>query len=350
MQDTTVRCTRHLHRMSELVQTLRTAPECDRLRALGSIKELMGILTRQKSTDEGNAHIDVKRANSQLVSQKHACSRENESRMKHLRKKIATATTHDDRLSLEEALQTLENLSVDDECKWDVDIMSHWFNAFKHQKADSDGHVKHLKEKPPAKPVQSTSIAAPPSGDDSAATAAVTVSPLVSRVMQAYDREVILFVDRQLERVETEIESLRKQHVQAYLSDVDNTLSVIGTVAAYIDVAAIKAMVVAARTGSGLGTLVDTVRQQYERDPDKSNREWWNMLIKSVTVLRDFNYKRTTLLSERTKLVVQHMDDHMDALIANARAVATTASTLQNKDTRLYVAGVIDDIVRRLHP
>lgn len=349
MQDTRGRCIEHLRRVSELVNSLEAAPESDRLRALGSFKELMGLLATQKAIDEGNANVDVKRASARLASQKHSCSRENESRIKHLRKKIATTATLADRLSLEEVLRTLENLSIDDECKWDVNIMRHWFDSFKDQKPVREGTVvdTHVRAEPT---VTDTHVKAEPRD---AAIVAEGVSPLVSSAMQEYDREVMRFVARQLLRVETEIESLRKQHLQAYLSDVDNTLGVIETVASSIDAAAIKAKVLAARSdagGSALGTLLDTVQQQYERDSDELNREWWRMLIKSVTVLRDFNYKRNTLLSERTKLVVQDMDDSRDAIVAGAMAVAKNASTLQNKNTRLYVAGVIDDVVRRLRP
>ena len=371
MQDTRGRCIEHLRRVSELVNSLEAAPESDRLRALGSFKELMGLLATQKAIDEGNANVDVKRASARLASQKHSCSRENESRIKHLRKKIATTATLADRLSLEEVLRTLENLSIDDECKWDVNIMRHWFDSFKDQKPVREGTVvdTHVRAEPTvtdthvrAEPtVTDTHVKAEPTVTDThvraesrdAAIVAEGVSPLVSSAMQEYDREVMRFVARQLLRVETEIESLRKQHLQAYLSDVDNTLGVIETVASSIDAAAIKAKVLAARSdagGSALGTLLDTVQQQYERDSDELNREWWRMLIKSVTVLRDFNYKRNTLLSERTKLVVQDMDDSRDAIVAGAMAVAKNASTLQNKNTRLYVAGVIDDVVRRLRP
>lgn len=375
MQDTRGRCIKHLHRMSELAQALQAAPEEDRLRSLSSFKELVGLLARQKAIDERNAGADVKRANAQMVSQKRACSIGNESRIKHLRQKIATTATIDDRLPLEEVLQTLENLSVDDECKWDVNIMTHWFNAFKDQREEEPASTPAADAAGP-----DTSVAVPPSTgvpgeeeeeedlevDDISTPEPEAVAPstgvpgeteegTVSSVMQAYDSEVVRFVTGQLLRAEAEIESLRKQHLASFSSDIDNTLRVIATVASNIDVAEIKAKVLAARsdgrnqTDSALGTLLDTVQQQFERDPDESNREWWHMLIKSVTVLRDFNYKRNALLSERTKLVVQDMDDQRDAIVARSKAIARSASTLRNKDTRLYVAGIVDDIVRRLH-
>lgn len=408
MQDTRDRCILYLDRMTELLAVLETAAEEERLHVLNKFKELLALLSRQKAVDEAKTHpdsrplADATRAIAQMVSQKNACLKGGEKRIKHLREKITGTTSADDRLALEEILHMLENLSTDDECKWDVDIMTHWFktfNAYKDQREEEQPPSTDIpgeKQTPsrqgcllfaaPDTAGLDTSIAAPPSTDipgeeeenegtlapsTPAPDTAIAVPPStgtqsevgptaeppdsVASVMQAYESEVIRFVTSQLLRAETEIESLRKQHLASYLSDIDNTLRVIATVASNIDVAAIKAMVLAARsdgrsqTGIALGTLLDTVQQQFERDPDESNREWWHMLIKSVTVLRDFNYKRNALLSERTKLVVQDVDEQRYAIVARAKAIARSASTLHNKDTRLYVAGVVDDIVRRLH-
>lgn len=245
-----------------------------RVQLRGFFKQLHSLLLIQQKNEISAARNDhqlskllagAQRQNASLLDQKKTCIERHVAKINHLREKIARKSGHEDRARYEEILSVMEELAADEACKWDMDIMLHWFDSYTkpstksvavHQTETSSGGQAAV-----AVDVTDATTA-------SVATKAQPHQSLVVRALELYAEEVREYLSRRLQEVEEEISALRQHHHAVFVADVDSTLSVFARMGAVPSVASIredvsqlKQLEVDVNTQHVISTIVDKAQE-----------------------------------------------------------------------------------------
>lgn len=269
-------CNRYLQEMTELLSkmTSHEAAEKERVHLRGLFKQLHGLLLKQQQCEVSDA--GALRENDQLLLQKQSCIEQHVARMNHLKKKITNTSNNSEYRTLyTDILAFLEDMAANEECEWDLRIMSRWCNA------------------PKASVVLESQ------------TGATKQPTHLDPRSQAYDvsgvKQEEVVTEEVNERLSTglaDIHVLSRHHHASYMSEVDQTLAVVARVTALAgsEVALIERDILRLKAGGDpviISAIVDKTQEKYERAQQRPERDSWGLLLERVKALRDFYSENT---------------------------------------------------------
>lgn len=349
--DTESRIKQHLDEMATTLSSLTSRAdqaESERIQLRSLFKQLLGLLLVQQKNDISNARTDhqlsssladAQRENASLVGQKRLCIERRVTKMNHVRGKLKGANSSEDRTRYEHILAVMEEMAADEECKWDLDIMSHWFETFTEPRAKcvSDGGSPASEDA---------------AGGSEEAGSEDNTQSLVVRALELYSTEVRDHLSRRLKEVQDEMSTLRRRHRASYMDDVERTLSTIAKVESLADVASIKEDVLQLRqldldvnTQYVICTIVDKTQEKYERAAQKPS---WDALLLRITEFRDSNEKRNDGLLRAILELTTAMNREIDAVAASTEELSRGIDALESEETRRHAQTAVEDLTTRL--
>ena len=350
------------HRLKQYLQEMATTlssltnrvDQNDRIKLRSYFKQLLGLLLTQQKSDIITARADhqlsklltnAQRENASLMAQKRLGVERRVAKISHVRDKLTSAKNEEDRTKYQHILAVLEDMAADEECKWDLDIMSHWFEAFtkpcvKCVRVDKVGESQA--SRPSTDEVWDSEA---PEPEDT------THSPAV-RALELYSSEVRGHLSLRLKEVDNEISILHRRHHASYMDDVESTLSAIANIESLADVASIKDDVLQLRqlhldinTQYVICTIVDKTREKYERAAQKS--KGWDALLLRITEFRDSNEKRNDGLLEAVLKLTSTINREIDIVMAGMQHLGRGIDTLESAETRRRAQTIVQDLTVR---
>lgn len=361
-KDTEHRLKQYLDDMATTLSSLTSRAEQagkDRVQLRSFFKQLHSLLLIQQKKDISAARNDhllagAQRQNASLLDQKKACIERHATKINHLREKIARTSGHEDRARYEEILSVMEELAADEACKWDMDIMLHWF----------DSYTKPSAKRVTARQTETSSGGQAKVAVDTADTTTGTVATdpdpkphksLVVRALDLYAEEVREYLYRRLQEAEEEISTLRQHHRAAFVADVDRTLSVFARMGAVPSVASIrddvsqlKQLEIDVNTQHVISTIVDKAQEQFERS-EKNDKQSWEALLLRVEAFRDANATRNDTLLQNTLELTTTVNREIDAVVARTTELSLGIDALQSEETRRLVQAAVSDLIATLN-
>ena len=380
-KDTEYRFKQYLDQMATTLSSLTSRAdqaENDRIQLQSLFKQLLGLLLMQQRKDintaAGTDHqlgtllAEAQRENASLMDQKRRCMESRVAKMTHVRGRLAaSANSNEDRTRYEYILTAMEDMAADEQCKWDFDIMSHWFEAFtkpctKCVSAANVGEARGDRELGAASADAANVSEAKGEGELGAASAdAVNVGEagaqdstqsLVVRALELYSAEVRDHLSLRLKEVQDEISTLRHRHHASYMDDVERTLSALADIESSADVASIKEDVLRLRqlhldvnTQYVICTIVDKTQEKYERAAHKPS---WDALLLRITEFRDSNKKRNDCLLQAIIKLTTTMNRDIDAAMASTDELSRRMDALESEETRRNAQAAVQNLTTRL--
>lgn len=221
------RCKQYLDDMATTFSSLTSRAEkaeAERLHATtklfqaaagASINDINAALTDQQLS---NVLTDAQRENASLLDQKRLCIERHVANINHIRRKLRGTNSGEDRARYEDILAVMEDMAVDDECKWDLDKMSHWFDSFMKPSAKcvkvnavaNSSHVpQHVLQTPEPTHVPSARPGAPQKTIGVGDSEPELQESMVVRALELYGEEVRDHLSLKLTQVQEEIATLR---------------------------------------------------------------------------------------------------------------------------------------------
>jgi len=380
MHDQQHRLQQHLDDMATTLSTLTNRHEqatIDRAQLRSFFKQLHGILLAQQENDITAARsdpqlsklvTDARGHNASLLAQKRECIERHTAKINHMRKKIATTSGHQDRARFEEILSVMEELAADEACKWDMDIMSHWFNSY--TKPSVEGSTIHNTETAVETAVETVAdkTKTQTAVEDSAGGNRVQVAnpkpntadtgehkSLIVRALELYADEVTDPLSRRLTEVQREISTLLRYHHEAFVADVDSTLSVLARMQAVPnvgsiteDVSQLKQLQIDVNTQNVISTIVDKAEEQFERSKQVDKESWQTLLLRAEA-FRDSNASRNDKLLTGTLELTATMNRVIDTVVARTEELSLGIDALQSEETRHHVRKTVNDLIATLN-
>lgn len=383
MTQKTLACDQYLDKMKDILSSLTSGHEVaedERVRLRALFKQLLGFLGRQQQADmsAGVKDDDTFRAalreNDRLSGQKHVQLRQHVARISHLKQKIAKTSNMTDQSLYTHALAFLEDMAADDEFKWDLHIMSHWYdaitktrevdNACQHRSGVSDEQSKEItnllgEHRKPHELSGSNAIITSPSNvvdvpPDKSNDMPATQDGQQSLVaeLDSFVKEISVHLSDRLEKYQQQIAVLRQNHRASYSVEMDKVLAAVADVPQVADVACIKedilhVEVVGDRTF--ISTIVDKTQEKYERVlhlPQKKHA--WAILLERVKALRDAYLVGIDLLQQQTVDLANALDRDIDSVMVRTAQLDTAVQSFADDSIRLRVRRALDDLVSRI--
>lgn len=132
----------YLNKMSTLLSSMESktaVEESERTELRASFNDLRNLLQKQQESDTNYDHRDdsVKemlaqalREHDNMSNQRQACIHGHVDKLKLLKGKLQRATTKEERVVFQNIISFLEESSEQDISKWDLNIMSKWYDNF----------------------------------------------------------------------------------------------------------------------------------------------------------------------------------------------------------------------------
>ncbi|CAM9706653.1 unnamed protein product [Ectocarpus sp. 6 AP-2014] len=393
MTQKTLTCDQYLDKMKEILSGLTSGHEVaedERVHLRAVFKQLLGFVVRQQQADiragvkDDNALQTALAENDQLSRQKHVQLRQHVARIGHLKQKITNTSSITDQALYTHTLAFLEDIAADDEFKWDLHIVSHWYNAItKTRKAgNACQHRSGMADEQPTEITHSLGVHREPrelSGSNAIVTSpsnVVYVPPDVSNDVAAARKTVDVGAERhgqqslvaeldsfvkdisvhlldRLENFHEQIAVLRQNHRASYSVEMDKVLAALADVASVGDVACIKKDILHLELVGNqafVSTIVDKTQEKYERALHLPQKHAWAILLERVKALRHAYSVGIDLLQQQTIDLVRALDRDIDSIMVRTAQLDTAVQSLDNDNTRLRVREALDDLVSRISP
>lgn len=423
MTQKTWTCDQYLDKMTEILASLtggREVAEDEKVHLRATFKQLLGFLVRQKQADisagvtADNTLQNELRENDRLSRQKHVQLGQHVAKISHLKKQITKTGSIVDRALYTHTLAFLEDIAADDEFKWELHIMSHWYNAVTRSRKVGNA-CQHLSgaddnkdDRPrsteatdslgehhdrPRSSAVATSAYIPKQGDWSPSNI-VSVPPgghhdshersrstevsndvprehsrksddvganqesqqsLVSE-LDSFVTEISVHLSDRLEEFQQQMAVLRQKHRASYKVEMDNTLAAVAAVAdvaSVADVACIKediSHVELVGNRTFISTIVDKTQEKYERASHLPQKHAWAILLERVKALRDAYSVGIDLLQRQTVDLASALDQDIDTVMVRTAQLDTTVHSIEGDGISLRVRRALDDLVSRISP
>jgi len=338
-QDSDRRFKRYLDEMTTLQSTLgeqSTATEEDRFRARDSFVQMLSILRKQRESDieRARTHTNLDdlaeaavRGGAQLENEKRLCLKTKVDTMNLVKNNISTAENSESRQGYEEVLRHLENIATAAESRWDLEIMSHWYNTFTRPSLER----KPEKKSTTAVPVQK------------AVTATQQVEPDPPDLVREFDTEARQQLLTKLADAERLVAAAIDAHRDGFMKDLGHIKTLVTSRDVLYGVDALLSSNPDSNTEVRLAILADRARELRQRSTNGADAASLRALEQHLTYTTKNLALASETLGSRIHTIVQNVNSDLHAVADAAREISNTITLLAHDGARAAHARAVTD-------
>lgn len=339
---------RYLDKMTTLQSTLgeqSTATEEERFRARDSFTEMLNILQRQKQSDIEHArtHTDLDdlveaavEGSAQLESEKRLCLKKKVDIMNLIKNNISTTDNSEGRQWQEEVLRHLENIATAAESRFDLQIMSHWFNTFTRPS------LQRKPEKKTTAAAAKQNTATDTFREEKATDLATQQIDDINTVVLNFDAEARQQLSATLASAERLIKEATDAHRHSFIKDLGHIKTLVTSKDILYEVDALMSRHIDGNTTVRLAILADKARELRQRGTEGIDTTFEQQLT--------YTSKNFALTSENLgshlQTIVQYVNSDLQAVAGAVKEINDMNWQLTHDGNRqVYVRTVLDALL-----
>lgn len=334
---------RYLDEMTTLQSTLgeqSTATEEERFRARDSFAQIRSILRKQQQNDieRARTHTNLDdlaeaavRGGEQLEREKRLYLKKKVDTMNLIKNNISTTDNSESRQWQEEVLRHLENIATAAESRFDLQIMSHWFNTFTRPS---------LERKPEKKITVAPAVQGVDVPDPTEQESAINVATI-----DQFDSEARQQLSATLTSAEQLIAEAVDAHRDGFMRDLGRVKTLVTSRDILYDVDALMSRDTDGNTVVRLAILADRARELQQRGTGGTDAAFEEQLTHTS---KNFALASETLGSH-LQTIVQHVNSDLQAVADAAKQINSMNWLLTHDAARqAHVRAVLDALLRDL--